>query len=63
MENCEKIIEQIKKLNKANNNYLNSQKRLIEDITKKKDYCDSRDLSMDHYKEFLDELYTLFSMI
>lgn len=63
MESCEKVVEQIKKLEEANKNYLESQKKMIDDITKKQDYCDSRDLSMDHYKEFLDELYTLFSMV
>lgn len=63
MESCEKVIEQIKKLEEANKNYLESQKKMIDDITKKQDYCDSRDLSMDHYKDFLDELYTLFSMV
>lgn len=63
MESCEKVVEQIKKLEEANKNYLESQKKMIDDITKKQDYCDSRDLSMDHYKDFLDELYTLFSMV
>lgn len=63
MESCEKVVEQIKKLEEANKNYLESQKKMIDDITKKQDYCNSRDLSMDHYKEFLDELYTLFSMV
>jgi hypothetical protein len=63
MESCEKVVEQIKKLEEANKNYLESQKKMIDDITKKQDFCDSRDLSMDHYKEFLDELYTLFSMV
>ena len=63
MESCEKVVEQIKKLEEANKNYLESQKKMIDDITKKQDFCDSRDLSMDHYKEFLDELYTLFSIV
>ena len=63
MESCEKVVEQIKKLEEANKNYLESQKKMIDDITKKQDYCDSRDLSMDYYKDFLDELYTLFSMV
>jgi hypothetical protein len=63
MESCEKVVGQIKKLEEANKNYLESQKKMIDDITKKQDYCDSRDLSMDHYKDFLDELYTLFSMV
>jgi hypothetical protein len=35
---------------------------MIEDITKQRDFCDNRDMSFDHYKKFLDELYKLFEM-
>ena len=35
---------------------------MIDDITKQRDYCDNRDMPLDHYKKFLDELYKLFEM-
>ena len=63
MKDCKEIIEQIKKLKEANRQQLDSQKKMIDDITKEKDYCENRDLSLEHYKIFLDELYTLFEMI
>jgi hypothetical protein len=62
MKSNEKIIEQIKKVENAHRKHLESQKHMIEDITKKRDFCDSRDMSLDNYKIFLDELYKLFEM-
>ena len=62
MENYEKLVEQIKKVEKSQIKYLENQKLMIEDITKQKDFCDSRDLSLEHYKKFLDDLYKLFEM-
>ena len=62
MEDCKELIMQIKKLKEANRQQLESQKKMIDDITKEKDYCENRDLSLDHYKIFLDELYNLFEL-
>ena len=62
MEDCKEIIAQIKKLKEANRQQLESQKKMIDDITKEKDYCENRDLSLDHYRMFLDELYKLFEI-
>ena len=62
MEDCKEIIAQIKKLKEANRQQLESQKKMIDDITKEEDYCENRDLSLDHYRIFLDELYKLFEM-
>ena len=62
MEDCKEIITQIRKLKEANRKQLESQKKMIDDITKEKDYCENRDLSLDHYKTFLDELYNLFEI-
>jgi len=62
MEDCKEIIVQIKKLKEANRQQLESQKKMIDDITKEEDYCENRDLSLDHYRIFLDELYKLFEM-
>ena len=62
MEKCEELIKQIKKVEEANLTHLESQKKMIEDITKEKDYCENRDLSLEHYKIFLDELYKLFEL-
>jgi len=62
MEDCKEIIAQIKKLKEANRKQLESQKKMIDDITKEKNYCENRDMSLDHYRIFLDELYKLFEM-
>ena len=62
MEEYEKLVEQIKKVESNHREHLEGQKQMIEDITKQKDFCDSRDLSLEHYKKFLDELYKLFEM-
>ncbi len=62
MNKYEKLIEQIKKVEAAHLKHLESQKHMIEDITKKRDYCDNRDVSLNNYKIFLDELYKLFEM-
>ena len=62
MEKCEELIKQIKKVEEANLTHLESQKKMIEDITKEKDYCENRDVSLEHYKIFLDELYKLFEL-
>lgn len=62
MEEYEKLVKQIKEVKKSHRAHLEEQKRMIEDITKKEDFCDSRDLSLEHYKKFLDELYKLFKM-
>ena len=58
----EKLVEQIKKVEDAHRKHLESQKQMIEDITKQRDFCDNRDMSLDNYKKFLDELYKLFEM-
>jgi hypothetical protein len=58
----EKLVEQIKKVENAHLNHLESQKNMIEDITKQRDFCDNKDMSLDNYKIFLDELYKLFEM-
>lgn len=63
MEEYEKLVEQVKKVEKSQIKHLEKQKQMIEDIIKQQDFCDSRDLSLEHYKEFLDELYKLFEMI
>jgi len=62
MEEYEKLMEQVKKVEKSHREHLEGQKLMIEDITKQKDFCDSRDMSLEHYKNFLDELYKLFGM-
>ncbi len=62
MEDCKEIIEKIKDVEEANRRQLESQKRMIEDITKEQDYCENRDISLEDYKIFLDELYKLFEM-
>ncbi|MEA3458403.1 MAG: hypothetical protein U9R21_06965 [Candidatus Thermoplasmatota archaeon] len=62
MEEYEKLVKQIKEVEKSHREHLEGQKRMIEDIIKKEDFCDSRDLSLEHYKKFLDELYKLFEM-
>ncbi len=62
MKSNEKLVEQIKKVENAHRKHLELQKHMIEDITKKRDFCDSRDMSLDNYKIFLDELYKLFEM-
>jgi len=62
VEEYEKLVEQIKKVEVNHRKHLEGQKKMIEDITKQKDFCDSRDLSLEHYKKFLDELYKLFEM-
>jgi hypothetical protein len=62
MESCEKLVDQIKKVQDSHRAHLEEQRKMIEDITKQKDFCDSRDLSLEHYKKFLDELYQLFVM-
>ncbi len=62
MKSNEKLVEQIKKVEIAHLKHLESQKHMIEDITKQRDFCDSRDMSLDNYKIFLDELYKLFEM-
>jgi len=62
MEEYKTLIEQIKKVEGSHREHLEGQKLMIEDITKKKDFCDSRDMSLNHYKNFLDELYKLFEM-
>jgi len=63
MKDCKEIIAQIKKVEEANIQQLESQKKMIEDITKKNDYCENRDMSLEHYKIFLDELYKLFALV
>ena len=62
MENCEEIIAQIKKLEEANRLQFESQKKMIEDIIKQDDCCESSDMSLENYKMFLDELYKLFRL-
>ena len=62
MKTNEKLVEQIKKVENAHRKHLESQKHMIEDITKQRDFCDNRDMSLDNYKIFLDELYKLFEM-
>ena len=62
MEDCKEIIEKIKDVEEANRRQLESQKRMIEDITKEQDYCENRDISLEDYKIFLDELYKLLEM-
>ena len=62
MKPYEKLVEQIKKMEDAHRKHLESQKQMIEDIIKQRDFCDNRDMSLDHYKKFLDELYKLFEM-
>ena len=62
MKPYEKLVEQIKKVEDAHRKHLESQKQMIEDITKQRDFCDNRDMSLDNYKKFLDELYKLFEM-
>ena len=58
----EKLVEQIKKVENAHLKHLESQKNMIDDITKQRDFCDNKDMSLDNYKIFLDELYKLFEM-
>ena len=62
MKPYEKLVEQIKKVEDAHRKHLKSQKQMIKDITKQRDFCDNRDMSLDNYKKFLDELYKLFEM-
>lgn len=52
MKPYEKLVEQIKKVEEANRKQLESQKQMIEDIIKQRDFCDNRDMSLDHYKNF-----------
>ena len=48
MEEYEKLMEQVKKVEKSHREHLEGQKLMIEDITKQKDFCDSRDMSLEH---------------
>jgi len=62
MKDCKEIIKKIKEVEEANRRQLESHKKMIEDIIKEQDYCENRDLSLEDYKKFLDELYKLFEM-
>ncbi len=62
MKSNEKLVEQIKKVENAQNKHLESQKYMIVDFMKKRDFCDKREISLDNLKIFLDGLYKLFEM-
>jgi len=62
MKKYDKLVKQIKKVENAHRKHLDLQKNMIEDITKQRDFCDNKDMSLDNYKTFLDELYKLFEL-